>query len=117
MGAYGNIAYSSDGINWTTKTVGSSSWGSITYGNGKYIAMGAYGSIAYSTDGINWTTKTVGSKTWRKLTYSNREFTAIGDGGFITSSIDGNNWTTPEQVKNELGKPLTVDLYGICVMQ
>ena len=117
VGAYGNIAYSSDGINWTTKTVGSSSWGSITYGNGKYIAMGAYGSIAYSTDGINWTTKTVGSKTWRKLTYSNREFTAIGDGGFITSSIDGNNWTTPEQVKNELGKPLTVDLYGICVMQ
>ncbi len=39
MGYYGNVAYSTDGVNWTTKTVGSNYWLSVCYGNGKFVAV------------------------------------------------------------------------------
>jgi hypothetical protein len=28
---------------------------SISYGNGKFVAVGDYGKMAYSADGVNWT--------------------------------------------------------------
>jgi hypothetical protein len=50
------VAYSTDGINWTTATMPSSvEWKSIAYGDGKFVAV-AHGNArgAYSEDGINW---------------------------------------------------------------
>lgn len=53
-----DILYSTDGINWTLKTLScltsGVSW-NCCYGNGKHVAIinGTH-DIAYSTDGINW---------------------------------------------------------------
>ena len=51
--------YSTDGINWTTASSpsGANYWYSVTYGNGKFVAVGYNGtySVMYSTDAINWT--------------------------------------------------------------
>ena len=103
-GQNGSIAYSTDGINWTTKAVGNKAWLGVTYGNNMFITVGQQGSIAYSTDGINWTTKTIGNNlgivlpmvmgsTWNKLdcetvgsgslywyrvAYGNGKFVAVG---------------------------------------
>ena len=57
MGDGGYIAYSTDGINWTSKIVGLITWAGGAYGNGKYVVIGNNGYIAYSTDDINWIMK------------------------------------------------------------
>jgi hypothetical protein len=54
-----SVAYSTDGIHWTTNTTGLPStavWSSITYGSGKFVAVSNTSTAAaYSTDGIHWT--------------------------------------------------------------
>lgn len=64
MGNHGNVAYSTDGVNWTTKIVGSVTWNGVCYGSGKFFAVGSGGAVTYSTDGVNWTTRMVESTTW-----------------------------------------------------
>ena len=58
---------SADGITWTASgiipeilsaalTSTASAWTSVTYGNGKYVAISSSdGATASSTDGITWT--------------------------------------------------------------
>ena len=68
------------------------SWQSVTYGNGKYVAV-AYNSnaAAYSTDGITWTAATLPSSTnWVSVTYGNGKFVAVANNG-VAASIDINN--------------------------
>ena len=57
VGYGGYIAYSTDGINWTSKIVGLITWAGGAYGNGKYVVIGNNVYIAYSTDDINWIMK------------------------------------------------------------
>jgi hypothetical protein len=76
--AYGSkVAYSIDGINWTEATLPSSAnRRSVTYGNGKFVAV-TYNNnkAAYSTDGINWTATTMpiftllGFNNWQSVIY------------------------------------------------
>ena len=126
------IAYSTDGINWTTKMVWGYSeykgvtWDSLYYGNGKFVAIGTdyYSNpntlITYSTDGINWTTKEIWSNDdytylyWRSLCYGNGKFVAVGSSGHITYSTDGINWSMSQVDTSESGsgKPLTSVCYG-----
>lgn len=47
--------------NWTTVKPGYVDYSTITYTNGKFIALGGSsynGKLAYSEDGINWTSVT-----------------------------------------------------------
>lgn len=85
---------------WTTSLqVDSGSFGSVTYGNGKFVAVGGSGYTATSTDGETWTTPvTVGSGDWESVTYGNGKFVAVGANGYISASADGETWTTPLQV-------------------
>lgn len=54
-GGAGQIARSTNGLNWTNITVSSSDLLDITYGNGKFVAVEMNGRIWYSADGITWT--------------------------------------------------------------
>ena len=91
-------------INWNNEfiivgdnnmaNIGSGTWYSVCYGNGKFVAVGNHGNVAYSTDGVNWTTKIVGSVTWNGVCYGSGKFFAVGSGGAVTYSTDGVNWTT-----------------------
>ena len=82
---------------WATSTMPSSSyWGSVTYGNGKFVAVAGNGSnrAAYSTDGINWTASTLpSSDNWQSVTYGSGKFVAVA---YLSNkaaySTDGINW-------------------------
>ncbi|NBI84541.1 hypothetical protein D3Z48_21340, partial [Clostridiaceae bacterium] len=83
-------------LDWKPATLPSSaSWESITYGNGKFVAV-AYNSnkAAYSTDGINWAATTLpSSASWRSVTYGNGKFVAMQESiNKIAYSTDGINW-------------------------
>lgn len=89
-------AYSSDGITWTAMTMPAQRhWRSVTYGNGKFVAVAEYSTDgAYSTDGITWTKTTMEYNKWRSVTYGNGKFIAVVyDSGYGAYSIDGISWT------------------------
>ena len=76
----------------------SASWYSVTYGNGKFVAVddSNYSTkAAYSEDGITWTATTMPSTSqWISVTYGNGKFVAIADNSDIAAySEDGINWT------------------------
>lgn len=94
VGRYGYIAYSSDGINWTTaKGVDESfNWYGICYGNGKFVAVGTNGHKAYSTDGVNWTINIGANINYTSICYGNGMFVAVSSFGDIEYSTDGIDW-------------------------
>ena len=113
-GIYGNkfviITYSGtcfvsvDGNTWTQSQISStitSSWNSVTFGNGKYIAIkggGSSNNAAISSDGITWTDITLPAKIWwQKITYGNGIFVVCGgaiynEQNIIAYSTDGDTW-------------------------
>lgn len=86
---------------WNEKSVvstmpSSANWNSVTYGNGKFVAVAINSSIAAcSTDGINWTGITMPSSAfWRSVTYGNGKFVAVITGSSTAAySTDGITWT------------------------
>ena len=82
---------------WTTSTMSSSTdWQSVTYGDGKFVAVAnnLSNETAYSTDGINWTASTLPSiASWMSVTYGDGKFVAVARGSDIAAySTDGINW-------------------------
>jgi len=102
VGIGGDIAYSSDGINWTAVTNNQINYNgyypSIAYGNGKFVAS-CGNRIAYSTNGVIWTEVTghpFNGNYVEKITFANDKFFAGGkSGGYdaVYYSSDGNTWT------------------------
>lgn len=92
--------------------VGKNRWNSVTYGNGKYVAVGGnYGNglsgyVTSSTDGTNWSTPlAIGNKPSSGLldylvsvAYGNGTFVAVGDANVninyarYTTSTNGTTW-------------------------
>ncbi len=104
--------YSDDGINWvyvpawidTSSSQRNTNFRSVTYGNGKFVAVGdSFDSsrgprVAWSTDGINWNfvnDPSLRVTKWIGVTYGNGKYVAVGyDGGARSMySTDGINWT------------------------
>lgn len=94
-----NIAYSTDGINWTGVT-GKSIFSSIGFGvawsGTRWVAVGdGTNSIAYSNNGISWTG--LGKSVFDyalQVAWSGTRFVAVGSGtNSIAYSSDGINWT------------------------
>jgi hypothetical protein len=90
-------AYSEDGINWTVlPQTFQNSWDSITYGDGKFVAVHTYygDRVAYSYDGINWdyTSLPVYLGEPTHITYGNGVFVVPAFRGicYSTNAID---WT------------------------
>ena len=80
---------------------GYSYWSSVTYGNGKFVAVSgefsATNYAAYSTDGINWESTTLPvSSYWSSVTYGDGKFVAVAGGtnstNYAAYSTDGINW-------------------------
>ena len=98
--ANSNVAIcSTDGITWTGSTMPTpttANWYSVTYGNGKFVAISnGYDYVAYSTDGVTWTATTLpSSDRWVAVTYGNGVFVAICElSSKAAYSTDGITWT------------------------
>lgn len=93
---------------WSQGTMPSSQfWSSVTYGNGKFVAVSFDSSVAaYSNDGINWTETTLPSvQGWGNLVYGNGRFIAFGGVKDFSSNVaaysdNGINW-------NEITMPIS----------
>jgi len=105
----GEIAYSEDGINWgKTKLSGNASWGSVCYGNGKFVVVGrscnatvgdwdtwdGCNIAAYSNDGIKWELSELPKMAWYGVCYGNGKFVAVAYMSYTAVySTNGINWT------------------------
>ena len=84
------VMYSTDAINWypasATFSSSSSTWRSVTFGNGRFVAVSQTGTgtnrVMYSTDGINWTAADAsGDNSWYTVTYGDDKFVAFAQFG------------------------------------
>lgn len=80
-----------------------STWGSVAYGGGQFIALssGIDGKFMTSPDGIAWTARSMIASSLSSVTYGDGLFVAVTTNGAnrILTSPDGINWTrrtTPE---------------------
>ena len=123
----GELCFTVDGINWTSKIVGSYSsyFYDITYGNGKYIGVGGQGYVAVITndfkmESYKWIKDTI-DDCWHKVIFANGKFMVVGDKyGRTSTSTDGINWTPVKQgsgadVSYGNGKFVSVDTGSISV--
>ncbi len=98
--------------------IGKGAIGSVTYGNGKFVAIGYGGKVISSTSGTSWTTASVsGSATWNKIRSNTGSFIAVGSSGYISKSSNGTSWAAPEQIKDDLGEVLDINLNDACAIQ
>lgn len=76
---------------------GDASWQSMTFGDGKYVAVASNASNAiYSSDGSNWNTVSLGTAAlWNKVKYVGGKFVAVASNGIIAVSDDATSWTLP----------------------
>jgi hypothetical protein len=81
---------------WKQNTLPASrKWNSVTYGDGKYVAV-AFNSDkgAYSTNGITWTEMSMPAVGSWIVTYGNGKYVAVASGNTNGAySTDGINWT------------------------
>ena len=98
-GASNNVAaYSiNDGASWVASTLpASANWISVTWGNGRFVAIATGGSAAaISFDGITWLSSTLPiSAAWAKISYGQGVFMVVGAStGTTLTSQDGVVWT------------------------
>ena len=73
-----------------------SDWASVTYGDGKFVAVNNRKIAAYSTDGIIWTKTTLSSDRFDlvSVTYGDGKFVAVSrNSNIAVYSTDGITWT------------------------
>jgi hypothetical protein len=112
VGISGQIAYSTDGSNWTKSQnngfrLNDSNVQGITYGNGRFVAFGSrsnvvsngqvstWWDIVYSSDGSNWTRADTSNFNGAisKIIYGGDKFLAVSGSGKIAYSSNGSLWT------------------------
>lgn len=91
-----NLATSTDGQNWTLRTLGTTaSLRSVAFGNGTFVAVGDSSMAWLSDNGANWRAVPAAqlpSNAYR-IVFQNGTFRTVGGGGQIASSVDGSTWT------------------------
>jgi hypothetical protein len=111
VGIAGQIAYSTDGSNWTKSQnnafrMNDSNVQGITYGNGRFVAFGSRGNvvsngqvstwwdIVYSSNGSNWTRADTSNfdGAISKIIYGGDKFLAVSGSGKIAYSSNGSLW-------------------------
>lgn len=102
---------SPDGITWTARSapVGTtdSTWKSVTYGNGTFVAVANVGTtkVMTSPDGETWTAQTPAEdNSWESVTFGNGTFVAVADTGTnrVMTSPDGVTWTARADAGTDL---------------
>lgn len=86
------VAFSQDGVSWAQKGL-PGALASITFGQGKFVAVGPRGSITESSNLADWTTTASLPDGVRFVGYANNVFIALGDGGIILTSTNGVEWS------------------------
>lgn len=99
----GPYAWSTDGITWTSGTLGNNvHMAAITHDGSKFIAVGRdydfginawVGKIITSPDGATWTTRFMGGKPLRAIAVGSRHV-AAGESGEVVTSTDGITWSS-----------------------
>lgn len=99
VGVNGYIATSTDGVNFTPRTSGTTNTlYSIDYQNGRFIAGGMNGTIVTSLDGSAWTVQNSGvMDSIEGVTYDDGLYLAFCNTGRILYSYDTINWATAFQ--------------------
>ena len=89
-----DIASSTDGISWTTNTLGSAKGlDAIAYGAATFVGVNALGNVATSPDGSVWTAQSTGSiAPLGGIVYAGNRFVAVGGIGTVLTSPDGVKW-------------------------
>lgn len=97
-------------------------WSSITYGNGKYVAVAGTANnttdaLAYSSNGVNWTVSNVSPfniDDWSAVTFGNGLFVALRRNTLNTITVaysyNGINWTLSSNSMS--GRPWNAMAYG-----
>lgn len=98
VGAVPAAATAGDGVTWVAQgSIPSGEWKSVTYGNGRFVAVGATGSyVMTSSDGVTWIARTPAENNyWQSVTYGNSLFVAVASTGTnrVMTSPDGITWT------------------------
>ena len=107
-----NIAYSINGVTWTTILVGAINFRSVSFGAGLFVGVGDSGAIYTSPDGIVWTVRVSPiANSWTSVTYGNGLFMTVGNGASskVIYSNDGITWTASTEM--DLDTPVQV-AYG-----
>ena len=79
-------------LSFTEGTIGTSSWRSVCYGNGMFVAVSWNSECAWSTDGKTFTEGTISADSWYSVCYGNEMFVAVSDGKCAWST-DGKTFT------------------------
>jgi photosystem II stability/assembly factor-like uncharacterized protein len=90
------LLVSSDGINWTQKTLPTySNWSGIAYNNNKYVlvSLSSESYLLTSTDLNSWTTIPVPAASYQDIIYEDNNFISVSNGSIVIVSPDGNTWT------------------------
>ena len=89
-----DMAISTDGISWTTNTLGpGKGLFAVAYGAATFVGLDAFGDVATSPDGSVWTAQSTGSLApLSGIVYSGNQFVAVGDIGTVLTSQDGVKW-------------------------
>ena len=97
---------------WTAASVDSNAWRSVTYADGKFVAVSYNGTnrVMYSTNGINWTAASAAEQNeWHGITYGNGKWVAVSKDGTnrVMYSTDGINWTSASAAEANLWYSVT----------
>lgn len=83
--------------------VGTNSWKTIAYGNGKYVAVDNSGYVTASTDGVNWATPEQRLRTASKrIVYANDYFLVSHSFGSFSKSLDAETWSYTGRIGSNL---------------
>ena len=111
VGQGGEIASSTDGLDWRQRGSSNTMWqlNGISFLNTQWFAVGNNTGILTSPDAVTWTRLPVPAANWLNATgYGAGRYVAIGDQGYITTSLDAVTW-----VGNTTASGTTQNLRGI----
>ena len=103
VGGEGSLAWSDDGMAWTTTVIGDvgGTWTDVTYADGRFVVIGENlleAAFLISPDGMSWTNTIIpGSEMTNdlgRIAYGMGKYWATGEYPVIYSSTDGSVWST-----------------------
>jgi len=116
VGDNGVVTTSTNGTDWTVRTVGTTLYGVAFGTNGRFVAVGDNGATLASSDGVDWTPGASGTtNAFRGITYGGNQFVAVGADGAISTSADGSQWTGRNFGTNNRFLSVAEDTNGVAV--
>jgi hypothetical protein len=90
----GTLFFKPNGGSWASVASPGSSFRSVVWGGGIFVATGSAGTVARSTDGLQWTSVSSGVTVdlW-DLAWDGSTFIAVGSAGTVIRSRDGIDWS------------------------